>query len=375
MFFAVCMTTSTVGLTVADVAQEFRLTGLAVGVLAAAPWAGAGIASGCAAPKADAGGWRRAASVGLALSLLGQGGLAVAAWSTPALVACLVLARFGYGMVTPTTNVVIVSEVPRRRRGLAVGVKQSAPPLAGFATGAVVPWAVHAGGWRAAYGLLSAVGLVVLLLVVAVGAVTARSGAPVDAAPAGSSALANRYARRGLVLWIGALAALPVGVLLGFSATALQDAGLSLVAAGAVLSVASIGSLVVRVAGGWLSDRRGADSLLGASSLIALGSVGLVLVGTGHLPLVVAGVMLGYACAWGWPALMILGLMAQAGRAVGSVTGLLALGAAVGAGVGPVLFGAVADAAGAAVAWWCVAVGALPGSALALGLRTADEGG
>ncbi|MFD2351343.1 hypothetical protein ACFSTC_21480 [Nonomuraea ferruginea] len=75
----------------------------------------------------DRAGWRRAALAGLAVSLVSQLGVATSG-SVAALLAWLVVAGAGYGVVAPASNLVVVREIPARLRGTALGAKQSATP-------------------------------------------------------------------------------------------------------------------------------------------------------------------------------------------------------------------------------------------------------
>src|SRR5690606_2655132 len=103
----------------------------------------------------DRAGWRRAALAGLGVTLLCQLGVA-ASGSVAALVACLVVAGAGYGVVSPASNLVVVREIPERLRGTALGAKQSATPVVALLAGLAVPLVALTIGWRWAF-LLAAV--------------------------------------------------------------------------------------------------------------------------------------------------------------------------------------------------------------------------
>ena len=106
---------------------------------------------------------------------------------------------------------------------------------------------------------------------------------------------------------------------------------------------------------GWLTDRRSSDGLVPAAMMIAVGALGMVAMAIGTAPLTVVGVVVAFCGGWGWPALLLLGVLTYHPGRAGAASGRFQLGTATGAAVGPILFAFVSDAAGFAVAWFVVA--------------------
>jgi MFS family permease len=122
-----------------------------------------------------------------------------------------------------------------------------------------------------------------------------------------------------------------------------------------VVAAASVASLCARVLAGWLTDRRGSDGLLPAAAMIGLGALGMVAMASGTTALTVAGVVVAFCGGWGWPALLLLGVLTYHPGRAATASGRFQLGTAMGAAVGPLLFAIVSDAAGFATAWSVIA--------------------
>jgi sugar phosphate permease len=176
--------------------------------------------------------------------------------SFAALIAVMIAAGAGYGMLNPTTAKAVMSWFPRRQRATAVGLKQVGLPFGG-AVGAVVmpPLALWA-GWRAAVALSAAA-------IALVGALTwllyrdpPRSELEAPARPAGAlrAVLGNRD------LWLVSTATLVFAgmqtVWMAFLVLYLQETvRLSLLAAARYLFLAQLTGMAGRVVFGMLSDR------------------------------------------------------------------------------------------------------------------------
>jgi MFS family permease len=365
MLTAVALTPLTVGLLVGQIRDDLELPAIQIGAVAAAQWVGSSLSAWLLAPYADAWGWRAASVTGLVLSAVGQLAAGLLSTSGPALIVALLVAGVGYGLVTPTSNVVVVAEVPPSRRGLVIGTKQAAPPLAGILAGAAAPALSVALGWRAAFltlGLLALAAAAYCLW-------AARGSAPPSRVP--RSDVEPIPAGR-MILLAGGLASLPIGAILAFTAISLESAGLGVGAAGLVVGAASAVSLATRIGGGWWADRTGVDGFVPAARLVLVGCGGLVLMSTGSLPLMLVGVFVSFGAGWGWPALLILGLLRRSPRAAAQVTGLLAIGAGAGAAAGPILLSAVAGHWGDTAGWLSLAALASPAVWLIGRMRRAD---
>ncbi|MEK7702054.1 MAG: MFS transporter, partial [candidate division NC10 bacterium] len=74
--------------------------------------------------------------------------LAALAGGFPALLAFLVVGGFGFSVLNPTTGKAIVEWFPPRRRGMAMGVKQTGLTLGGLAAALLLPPLALATSWR-----------------------------------------------------------------------------------------------------------------------------------------------------------------------------------------------------------------------------------
>ena len=253
----------------------------AVGYYIAVTYCGSMIGS------AAAGGWVarfgpiRVSQAGLVLALCG---LALAASASPPLV---MLGGFiiglGYGPTTPASSVILVRAAPPAMFSLVFSIKQTGVPAGGALAGALVPLLVLGVGWQ--WGAV-AIGLACLALALAIGAVRERYDYGLD--PRASISLRSAFAPVGMVLREPGLRQMCVtsfvygGVqitLVTYLVTFLVESfALTLVAAGLVMAVTQVASVIGRVLWGVLADRvltrRAMLGLLGigmgASALVAL---------------------------------------------------------------------------------------------------------
>src|SRR5207237_1057342 len=76
--------------------------------------------------------------------------VAALAGSLRTLLACLVLAGFGFSVLNPSTGKAVLEWFPPRGRGLAMGIKQTGLTLGGLVGALALPPAALVAGWRAA---------------------------------------------------------------------------------------------------------------------------------------------------------------------------------------------------------------------------------
>jgi MFS family permease len=368
MLGAASLTAILVGSTAPAFGPEVGVSDHELGIAASGFWLAAAASAWAVAPRAARWGWRRTAAAGMACIAVGQLGLAVGlrdAWSLSVLLAVVGLA---YGVVVPTSNVALAEEVPARRHGLLLGVKQGAAPAAGILAGALVPVAVTV-GWRWAFAGAATLTILALLNTLAVRG--GRGGA--EQSEVDGRRRPARVRRIALLVAAGAgLATMSIAVISAYSARTLVAAGLDLQQAGVVVLVASVASLATRLVSGWLADRRGADGLAPAAALILAGGVGMVLLATGERAVVVPAAILTFAAGWGWPALVLLGVLRHAREATAYVASRFQIGTGIGGACGPAAFGFLASHHGLATGWLVAAVTAVPaaGFVLALGAVT-----
>ncbi|GAA4535936.1 MFS transporter [Nonomuraea ferruginea] len=523
MLAAVVSTPILVGVLAVEIQADLGIGDGALGLCVTAFWACTGLTALAGGRLIDRAGWRRAALAGLAVSLVSQLGVATSG-SVAALLAWLVVAGAGYGVVAPASNLVVVREIPARLRGTALGAKQSATPVVALLAGLAVPLVALTIGWQWAFVLAT-------LLTVAAAATslprtrpslraTRPEHTPASTSPAASSSHANQTpptttpttqparkdqdsagtaeetrpmpagpgpaassgsvaavgearsesAGSGLVASSGSVAAvgearpapagpgplasagptaaaggvrsapagagsagaagevrsvsatpgpvasagpaaaagdvrsapaspgsaavagevrvgsagpravtslvrvsvvaglgtLSIGSLTTFAVSTLTRAGLDVSTAGLVISVTSLVSLVVRLGAGRLADRRGSDGFRPAAVMIAACALGMLAMASGGTALTVAGTVVAFCGAWGWPALLLMGVLAQHPDRPGVAGARFQLGTALGAATGPLLFAAVSEVVGLPAAWLTVTACTAVSAALVL---------
>lgn len=359
MLGAASLTAILVGTTAPAFGPDLGITDTGLGVAASGFWLAAACSAWAIAPRADAWGWRRTAAAGMALAAAGQLALAAGLRGQVSLVVLLVFLGLTYGVVVPTSNVALAREVPARRHGLLLGIKQGSAPVAGILAGALVPVAVSA-GWRWAF-----VGAAVVTLLALANTMAVPASVRSRARPALDTRDLSAFVRRvALLVAIGAgLATISIAVISAYSARTLVESGLTLHQAGVVVIAASAASLVTRLVSGWWADRRGADGFAPAATLVLAGGAGMLLLATGHPGVVVPGAVLTFAAGWGWPALLLLGILRHAPDATAYVASRFQVGTGIGGACGPVVFGLLVSRHGLGTGWVVAAGTAVPAAA------------
>ena len=252
--------------------------------------------------------------------------------------------RIAEALVQPATNTLISVSVPVPRRGIAMGTKQAAIPLATTLSGLAVPLLGDSIGWEGSF---------LCVAVVSGAAWVAMPGAPSP----------HRHRRRSQrVLWrvphlrllaaAGACGAASVVAVAGFLTTAAIEAGYSEDSAGLLLTLGGLIMIVSRLSWGLLADRFAFDRFAAVGAAIGLGAMSYLLFATESKPLLVVGTVLVFGIGWSWPGLMILGIIEHHPDQPGAASAVLQTGVRLGALVSPIAFGALADTAGFRVAWF-----------------------
>ncbi len=265
----------------------------------------------------------------------------------------MVLYGVGNGFALPPTTRAIVEWFPTRRRGVAMGIKQTGVALAGMICGLIVPPLGEAVGWRGTT-------LVLGVLTVVAGIISwvlyrerpdDPSAGPRPARPGLSTVIRNRS-----LLLLSGVTFLYAGVqlsLAGFMVLFLTEkVGMSIVEAGAMLALAQAGGIVGRIGWGVVSDVLfgGRRKIVMAifSVMAAVSSVVLAMTGPETpravllITLVVAGVS-----AIGWNGINMLFVAEIAGRqASATAAGLNLTCSYLGIMVGPPIFGYLVDMTG-----------------------------
>ena len=288
--------------------------------------------------------------------------LAAMTESLPAFLGCLVIAGFGFSVLNPSTGKAVIEWFPPRRRGFAMGIKQTGLTLGGLTAALTMPpLALHL-GWRRALVSAGALSLVSALLV---GVVYRTPAALVASRPAEWPRIAELgmfFRRPGVVIVFVSGFALSIAqssVLAYLALYAKETFAVSAVAAGQFLALAQVGGTGSRLAWGAVSDRFFGgrrrpgvmiNALVGATAY-ALFALGGGLPTTLAIPLaIVAG-----AGAFGWVGLYFA-LVAEVGgaRYAGLLTGVAVAFSWSGVLVGPPIFGLVLEATGSYTAPWLI---------------------
>jgi predicted MFS family arabinose efflux permease len=302
--------------------------------------------------------------------------------------AFLFLARFllGFaeGPMVPISQVVLADATAPERRGFFMGAMQmtGAFLFAGF----IGPWIsvqiAEAWGWRSAFFLSAAPGL---LLALGLALYVDRDRSPERAANHSQLGLFAtlaalwRVPNMRLALGIAGLFTGWLAVQNSFLALYLTNVkGLTPTAMSGVLSVGGIGAIAGGIALPWLSDR------IGRRAVCAAGAFAGVLGPLALLWLPSDAVMLGVAVLLGWTVLGIAPLYcavipsesvppALVTSAIGLAMGVAEL---VGGVIAPAIAGRAADAFGLAATLWLCAACAVGAGLLALGIKeTAPDAG
>jgi sugar phosphate permease len=321
--------------------SRYHLTLTEVGVLLAAPIVGSipslypwGIA-------ADRFGERTVVATGLGVAAGCLAGSAFAS-SFAALAVLLFLAGAFGASVSSTTGRAVMHWFEARERGLALGVRQTAVPIAGFWVALTLPALVSGDDPRSALLAVAAVCLAGALG----GLLVLRGGDRVHDPVARPAPVRDR------AIWVlsggSALILAPQVCVVGFLVVFLHgERGLSTAEAGAVLAAINALGIGSRIGAGHWSDLAG--SRLGPLRLIALAMTGLVAATAVALDaplwlllplLVVTGCV-----AISWNGLAFAAVAEAAGPArSGAALGLQQSMLAVSGGTLPVLFGALVAA-------------------------------
>jgi|TARA_B110000259_G_scaffold182761_1_gene226899 predicted MFS family arabinose efflux permease len=292
------------------------------------------------------------------LALISALTIALFAQGWPLLAASLALAGLSIAIGQPAANRLLYRMVPARRQGVAFGLKQAAPPAAALLAGTSVSVLALTLGWRSAF-LCAAVLAGVMLLGIG------KRPAKVQQAPPATNPMQPGDAARRLRLpsrqsmWLAmgfALGTAAAVVIPAFYTATAVSAGTSLSDAGMVLALASAVTVAARVSLGLLADRLERGHVLLCSGMLALGTCGLFLLGTGDPVLLAGGAVIGMAALWGFNGVFWYFVVGLAGHRPGTITGQMSTAGHVGGSFGPLGFGLLVSEVGFDLSWllWTV---------------------
>ena len=314
----------------------------------------------------------RVSQLGLGLCAVGLA-LCALPW-LPAVALGALCIGAGYGPITPASSHLLALTTPAHRMSLVFSIKQTGVPAGGMLAGALVPGLSLWLGWQGT--LMAVAGVCALCAALAQPLRAALDG---DRQPAQPLALQALFIPIGMVLGQPSLRALAACSFL-FSAVQVsttaymvtylnESLGMTLLAAGAALSVSQLAGVVGRIAWGAVADRGlgPRNTLMLLATLMMVGSVLTALLQPQWPTLLIwAIVALLGASAIGWNGVYLATVARQAppGQA-GVATGGTLLFTFMGVVCGSPAFGALAGASGSyRIAFAALALPA----ALALGL-------
>lgn len=223
-----------------------------------------------------------------------------------------VLLGVGYGLLTPSASYLLMRFTPAARRNVIFSLQQTGVPLGGILVASIAPTIAIHFGWRTA---LIAIACLILAVVCALEAGRRRWDDDRDPL----AAIWAHPALRQLAL-AGSAFCWWQFVVAGFTVVAcVEGLGMSLVAAGFVLTVVQVSGIVARLLCGWLADR----SRSATRALAGLAAVWLVacIASTGlspAWPLAAVCVLFALfgATSNGWPGAMLaeVGKLARPGE-------------------------------------------------------------
>jgi MFS family permease len=337
-----------------QIGRDLALSASGLGIAVAAFFGSAALCSATLGKLPDRLGGRTTMRLGTLPSVCGGLAIGLGVRSPGELVAALVLAGIGNGVIQPAANRYLSRTVGDHRQGLAFGVKQAAIPAATLLSGLAVPALGTTIGWRWGF-----VGLAVLAIGVGL-LIPWRRSVPRDAgvsAPSQAPAEAP-FARTALIiLTIGlGTGSVAVNALGSFFVSSAVHIGVSDAAAGLTAAAGSMTSIAMRLVVGFRADRRTTGHLRVVAMLSAVGSLGLVLLALQKSWLLVPAAVIGYGAGWGWAGLFTYAVVRTHPAAPGRASGIIQTGASGGACLGPLGFALIVDHFGYPTAWLVGAV-------------------
>jgi MFS family permease len=278
--------------------------------------------------------------------------IALFASSRNSLFGFLVLGGLANAVAQVAANLALARGVRTERQGLAFGMKQAAIPAATLLSGLAVPLVGTTIGWRWAFTgcALGAFAVACTVPKTTEGQVRHHTNElSSDMRPMPLILLA-------LGIGLGSAAAVPLGA---FTVESGVAAGLQVEFAGILLAAGGVVGIVVRLALGWLADRRSAGHLRIVATMIAVGTAGFVLLATGVSWLFVLGTVLAFGAGWGWHGLFNFAVVKYNPNTPAAATGITQTGAAAGSAAGPFLFGVVVESTSYGTAWLSAGAAAL----------------
>lgn len=262
--------------------------------------------------------------------------------------AAMALGGVGAALGAPLGGLLIVRNVPMRRRSLAFAIERSAVPGSTLLAGLAVPTLAQLLPWQGVFAVAGVVIAFIALLPVPAGDAPAPA---IDGAGGGRIRPWPSLLAMSVAFGLGSAAASAMstffvdhGVRTGFSPGT----------AGTILAAGSAMTIAARLALSLTGIAPSSRWLLAA--MMGFGAAGFALLATEDAVWVLLGVVLACGVGWGWTGVASLAVVNAHARTPGAATGVLQAGGCLGCMSGPLLFGALAEAHSYPVAWTAIAV-------------------
>ena len=278
-----------------------------------------------------------------ATSTLGIATLA-RSWTTLAIgiVGCGVSSSWGQ----LAANRYLIRVVRDGRQGLAFGIKQAAMPTAAMLSGLAVPAVALTLGWRAAFIIASVSSIALLPFLPKPKTSMANQSRTQEPRQRGAFTGSVR------VLTFGLMFAMAAGSTLGaFTVETGVAQGFDVRTASLMLTLGSICSMILRVAIGRLSDNWKDGHFDFVAGLLAVGSIGYVMLGLGSTAATVIAIPIAFGAGWAFNGLFWFAALRLRPDAPGATAGVIMPGGMAGGVFGPILFGNIVERAGYGPAW------------------------
>lgn len=256
------------------------------------------------------------------------------------LLAALAVGAIGLTIAGPGTKTMVARGVPVHRHGLAFGIQTAAIPGSVFLSGLAVPSIGLTLGWRWAFAAAALVPLVGLALAPAYGA---RPGQTMRSEGAARGLSDIDYGPLNLIGLAAALGSAACTVMAAFFVSAAVEVGIDEGLAGYLLAVGSGLVIVTRIGAGWLADRLTRGHLEIVAAMLAVSTVGYLVVATESRLLVPLGGILTLGLGWAWTGLTFHIVVRAYRDSPGAAAGMISGGLNVGGVAGPFVFGRLAE--------------------------------
>jgi len=267
-----------------------------------------------------------------------------------------VIEGIGTSFMAVLAPAVIAGWFSERRRGTAMGVWSAWYPIGSSIMLLLAPWLAGAMGWQSVWrcGALAALAGILLFLIFVKPAPMQKDAVQVTAAPKVGLVLRNRNIWL-LSLSFGLFTAAGMAFTTYTAAFLNTERGISLSQASSLVGLASIISIISCPLGGMLSDRLGVRKPLFIIGLLLMAAI-MPLVAFMDAKIVIIQFILQGIAVGLVPTNMISSVVSVAGdeRLSGLAMGALMVGQNAGMMLGPVVFGALAESGGWALAYLCL---------------------